>query len=209
LASWITPNGRFFSIAHYGRPEIAGLVARPRRFTLAELRARPRHAVTFTIECSGDRGRPFNQSAVGNARWAGILLAPILAETRPLKNGIEVVFIGSDTGEETVRNVKFTADFARSMSPADAMAPNNLLCYEMNGAPLPQANGFPVRLIAPGWYGIANVEWLKRIEIRDTHWEGRFMGRDYVTLREEVHNGQKFWAETSSGAGASTRHPPG
>jgi DMSO/TMAO reductase YedYZ molybdopterin-dependent catalytic subunit len=149
LASWITPNDRFFSIAHYDRPEIAaqnwsleiaGLVARPRRFTLAELRARPRHEVTFTIECSGDRGLPFFQSAVGNARWTGTPLAPILAEAQPLKSGIEVVFTGSDAGEETVRNVKFTANFARSMSLADAMDPNNLLCYEMNGAPLPRAN---------------------------------------------------------------------
>ena len=55
-----------------------------------------------------------------------------------------------------------TQNFARSMSLAEAMNPNNLLCYEMNGAQLPQAHGFPLRLIAPGWYGIANVKWLQR-----------------------------------------------
>ena len=55
----------------------------------------------------------------------------------------------------------------------------------MNGAALPPANGFPLRLIAPGWYGIANVKWLTRIEVRDTRFMNRFMARDYVTIREE------------------------
>ncbi len=64
----------------------------------------------------------------------------------------------------------------RSMSIADAVNPNNLLCYEMNGAPLPRSHVFPLRLIAPGWYGIASVKWLKRIGVRDTRLMGRFMG---------------------------------
>ena len=85
------------------------------------------------------------------------------------------------------------------MSLADAMNPNNLLCYEMNGAPLPQPNGFPLRLIAPGWYGIANVKWLTRIEVRDTRLMSRFMARDYVTIREEAQDGETVWVETSVG----------
>ena len=67
-----------------------------------------------------------------------------------------------------------------------AMAPGNLLCYEMNGQPLPVEHGFPVRLIAPGWYGVANVKWLKRIELIDHRFAGRFMARDYVTFRERT-----------------------
>lgn len=90
-------------------------------------------------------------------------------------------------------------NFARSMSLADAMNPENLLCYEMNGAPLPTPNGFPLRLIAPGWYGIANVKWLKAIEVRDTRFMSLLMARDYVTIREEEHNGETVWAETSVG----------
>ena len=58
----------------------------------------------------------------------------------------------------------------------------------MNGEPLPHKNGFPVRLIAPGWYGVANVKWLTRIEVRDQRHAGKFMARDYVTIREE-HRG--------------------
>ena len=96
-------------------------------------------------------------------------------------------------------NVKMHQNFARSMSLADAMNPNNILCYEMNGAALPAPNGFPLRLIAPGWYGIANVKWLKRIEVRDIAFRNKFMARDYVTIREEDHNGETVWAETSVG----------
>ena len=80
------------------------------------------------------------------------------------------------------------------------MSPANLLCYEMNGSPLPAANGFPVRLIAPGWFGVCNVKWLRRIELRDTRYLGRFMGRDYVTVREVERDGKRTVTETRSAA---------
>jgi DMSO/TMAO reductase YedYZ molybdopterin-dependent catalytic subunit len=114
-----------------------------------------------------------------------------------------VVFWGTDVSDVTlkdgIRDVKMHQNFARSMTLAEAMNPNNILCYEMNGADLPVPNGAPLRLIAPGWYGIANVKWLKRIEVRDTRFESLLMGRDYVTIREEEHNGETVWAETSVG----------
>ena len=114
-------------------------------------------------------------------------------------SGREVVFFGTDAGDEQVRDVKVRQDFARSMSLADAMSRESILAYEMNGTHLPQPNGFPLRLIAPGWYGIANVKWLDRIEVRDTPFMGRFMARDYVTLREEQHEGKWLGIETSVG----------
>ena len=125
---------------------------------------------------------------------------PILKEAGVLDSGIEVVFWGADEGEiKRADDVTFKQNFARSMSLADAMDPKNILCYEMNGTPLPPDNGFPLRLVAPGWYGIANAKWLKRIDVRDQRFENRFMGRDYVTLREEDHNGETVWVETSVG----------
>lgn len=213
LDSWITPNDKFFSIAHYERPaidekawrlDVAGMVAKPSTFTFDDLKALPRQEITSTIECSGNSGLPFLPSAIGNARWAGTSLAETL-RTAQIKNGaLEVVFYGVDQGEEVVRKdtpleVKFNGTFARSMSIDDAMNPANLLCYEMNGAPLPAANGFPVRLIVPGWYGVANVKWLRRVEVRDTRYLGRFMGRDYVTVREVQRDGTTTVTETSVG----------
>jgi DMSO/TMAO reductase YedYZ molybdopterin-dependent catalytic subunit len=110
------------------------------------------------VECGGNDGLPWFVSAIGNARWTGTPLASILSEAGIRPGGIEVVFFGTDEGEEAVRDVKMKQSFARSMSVEDAMSPANMLCYEMNGVPLPASHGFPVRLIAPGWYGVANVK---------------------------------------------------
>lgn len=215
LDSWITPNDKFFAVAHYTWPaidaaawrlDVGGHVEMPLGFALDDLKARPRQSVTFTLECSGNHGFPFFTSAVGNAQWAGTSLAAILNAARIKDGAQEVVFFGADQGEEVLRRgtpleLKFTGHFARSMSIADAMNPANILCYEMNGAALPALHGAPVRLIAPGWFGVANVKWLRRIEVRDTRFLGRFMGRDYVTVREEQRNGERVVVETSVGRG--------
>jgi DMSO/TMAO reductase YedYZ molybdopterin-dependent catalytic subunit len=79
------------------------------------------------------------------------------------------------------------------MSVTEALHRNNLLCFGMNGGALPPEHGFPVRLIAPGWYGVANVKWLTRIEVVDHRYAGQFMARDYVSIREEQRDGQTVW----------------
>jgi DMSO/TMAO reductase YedYZ molybdopterin-dependent catalytic subunit len=225
LDSRLTPTDNFFFVNHYGQPDgldeatwrvdIAGLVAHPQSLTLADLKARPRREVEFTLECSGNHGVPFAWGAIGNARWGGTQLAPLLEEAGVLEQGTEVIFWGADSGIVTIRDnsgilsggqtgtvepdagggldLTITEQFARSMSLRDALHRDNLLCYEMNGAPLPRANGFPVRLIAPGWYGVANVKWLTRIEVVDRRYAGRFMARDYVSIREEQRNGETVW----------------
>ena len=224
LDSWLTPADEFFIISHYNTPaldhathrlDIGGLVARPQSLTMADLRARPRREVTFTLECSGNTGLPFLIGAVGNARWTGTPLAPLLERAGILDEGIEVIFWGADSGPVTIRDnsgiiasgrtgtgvddgagaldLTITEQFARSMSVEDALNRDNLLCYDMNGAPLPPEHGFPLRLIAPGWYGVANVKWLNRIEVVDQRYAGRFMARDYVTIREETRDGRTVW----------------
>ncbi len=192
--AYLTPTEQFFTVVHYGRPavdardwrlEVGGLVERPLTLTLDELRARPRREVVFTLECSGNHGFPWSGGLIGTARWAGTPLAPLLAEAGVREGGIEVVFWGADAGAEDVRGITMPQHFARSMSLADATDASVLLCDEMNGVPLPPDHGAPLRLIAPGWYGVANVKWLTRIEVRDTRLMNRFMARDYVTIREE------------------------
>lgn len=206
--SWLTPAEQFFVIQHYGQPAIDagawrltldGLVERPLTLSLEDLHARPRQEVAFTLECSGNHGPPFFTGGVGNATWAGTPLAPLLAEAGVLAEGIEVVFWGTDAGPQEVGGAPVTEEFARSLSLADAADPNVLLCYEMNGAPLPPEHGAPVRLLAPGWYGVANVKWLRRIEVLDTRYQGRFMAREYVTRREEQRDGATVTRFTSVG----------
>jgi DMSO/TMAO reductase YedYZ molybdopterin-dependent catalytic subunit len=208
LDSWITPPDQFFSVSHYGRPEInveewqleiGGLVEHPMTLTLDDLKTWPRQELDFTIECSGNHGFAWNFGLVGNARWAGTALAPLLQEAGVLDDAIEVAFYGADVGEETVREQTITQHFARTMTVEDAMSPYNMLCYEMNSESLPQRHGFPVRLIAPGWYGVANVKWLQRIEVRRSRLMNRFTARDYVTLRQEEIDGEMVWTESSVG----------
>jgi DMSO/TMAO reductase YedYZ molybdopterin-dependent catalytic subunit len=219
LDSWITPNDKFFRVAHYGFPqidasswklEIAGWVANPRRYTLDQIKGLAKKEIVFALECSGNSGFPWFQGGIGNARWAGAPLASVLKAAGVKKNGIEVIFSGADVSEETlayidgmgnrVEDIPTKQSFARSMSLEEAMDPDNLLCYEMNGQPLPRWNGFPVRLIAPRWYGIANVKWLTRIEVADRRFLGTFMADRYVTVHEEPQEGGgTIWRRSSVG----------
>ena len=201
--------------------DITGLVARPQTLTLADLKGRERRAVYFTLECSGDHGFSWFTGAIGNARWAGTPLASLLEQAGVLEQGSEVVFWGADGGKVTIRDnggilsggstgktepdgeggldLTITEQFAHSMSIHEALNRHNLLCYEMNGEPLPPEHGFPVRLIAPGWYGVANVKWLTRIEVLDQRDAGRLMARDYVSIREQQRGGQTVWTFTTVG----------
>lgn len=219
LGSWITPNEKFFAVGHYGEPvidetdwrlEIGGWVQNPRHYTLDDIKALPKKEVVFTMECSGNSGFEWFQGGIGNAKWGGTPLAAILEQARVNKRGIEVIFFGADEGEEIIpyqtgsgkkiRDFEVKQNFARSMSLEDAMNSNNILCYEMNGEALPQGNGYPLRLIAPHWYGVSNVKWLTRIEVRATRYMGLFMADRYVTIREETReNGETVWTRTSVG----------
>lgn len=214
---WVQHYGRPSLDARTWRLDVSGLVARPRSLTLNELKAYRRHEVDFTLECSGNTGFPFNTGAalLGNARWAGARLAALLEDVSILENGTEVVFWGADRGTVTIRDnggilsggatgtvapdagggldLTITEQFARSMSVSEALQRDNLLCYEMNGEELPPEHGFPVRLIAPGWYGVANVKWLTRIEVQDQRFAGHFMARDYVSVREQQQGDQTVW----------------
>ena len=194
-------------------------MARPRSLNLADLKARGRHEVEFTLECSGNTGLEFFIGGIGNARWAGARLAPLLEQVGILEEGTEVVFWGADSGRQTIRDntgivsagrtgtgeldttggldLTITEHFARSMSIREALNPDNLLCYEMNGEPLPPEHGFPVRLIVPGWYGVANVKWLTRIEVVAQRFAGKFMARDYVSVREQQRGGETVWTFTT------------
>jgi hypothetical protein len=111
------------------------------------------------------------------------------------------VFYSFDSGEEEIVHgggpEKVTQHFARSMSLEDAKNSEAMLAWEMNGVDLTHPHGAPIRLIVPGWYGVANVKWLDRIHFQDTRFMGRFMARDYVTLRGETEGSETVWNETS------------
>lgn len=195
----------FYVVQHYGQPaldpenfrlSITGLVDRPLQFTLNELMQRTAIEQDVGFECGGNGGRMFH-GLVGNARWRGVSLRQLLEEAGVQSEGREVVFFGADIGTEEIRGREVEKAFARSMSVEDAMAEPNMLAWAMNGEALPVHHGRPLRLIAPGWYGVANVKWLTQIHVQDTRYMGRFMGRDYVTLKREQVGEQERWVENS------------
>src|SRR5690554_3333516 len=195
----------FYVVQHYGEPELdtasyrldlTGLVDRTLTFSLEELRALPSRELVCGFECGGNGGRMFH-GLVGNARWRGVPLKYLLEQAGVQSSGREVVFFGADTGTEEIRGQQVEQAFARSLSLEDALREDNLVVYEMNGEPLPVQHGRPVRLLVPGFYGVANVKWLTQIHVQETRYMGRFMGRDYVTLKREMVGNQERWVENS------------
>lgn len=182
----VTPIGLHYLLVHYDIPAtdtgsweltIGGRVDRPARVTFEELAALPKRTLPVTIECAGNgrawlTPRPVSQpwltEAVGTAEWTGTPLAPLLARCGARRDAADVVFTGADHGIE--RGVE--QDYARALSLADASHPDVLLAYEMNGQPLPPQHGAPVRLVVPGWYGMAHVKWLRSIEVLDHEFTG-------------------------------------
>ena len=208
LERWITPVDDLYVVSHYNTPaldgeehvlKISGLVRKPKAFSLEDLKARKKKTLLATLECGGNGSSPGFMGAVGNVRWAGTPLAPLLESCEPLKRGIEVVFFGVDEKVEAIRQKDYLQNFARSLHITDALRDDVLLCYEMNGAPLTKEHGFPLRLVVPGWYGITWVKWLNRIEVLDRRYMSKYMAREYVTLRGEERDGKTIWRETSVG----------
>ena len=211
LNDWITPQDQVFNVQHYGTPEInestfalevTGLVERPMRLTLEDLRRRRSRETLMTLECSGNGVSKGFMNAVYNSHWQGTDLLSLLNECGLKQEAREIVFFGADEKEEvlregTERELKVTVPFGRSMSVDDVTATQPMLCYGRNGSALETRNGAPLRLIVPGWYGVANVKWLTRIDVRANRYMGRYMGRDYVTVRGERQGDEIVFVESS------------
>ncbi len=171
----ITPNDAFFVRYHLSFiPEVDiktwkisvggdGLNT-PAEITMEALKALPATEIVAVNQCSGNRRGLFNPhvpgvewgyGAMGCARWKGARLKDVLDKAGLKKEAIEIVFNGADGPA-----VDKTPDFVKSIPVWKAMEESTLIAYEMNGAPLPHFNGFPARLIVPGWTG---TYWMKHL----------------------------------------------
>ena len=131
----------------------------------------------MTLECAGNgRSRysprplsqPWIEEAIGHAEWTGTPLAPLLEEAGIEDGAVEVLFTGLDRGIQG----EVEHAYERSLPLDEALRPEMLLAYEVNGQTLPPQHGFPLRLIVPGWYGMSHVKWLDSITVLTEPFEG-------------------------------------
>jgi DMSO/TMAO reductase YedYZ molybdopterin-dependent catalytic subunit len=205
LRHGITPVGLHYLLVHYDIPvvdpdewrlEIGGRVERPLTLRLEELTARTDTITTpVTMECAGNGRalldpRPVSQpwllEAVGNAAWTGVPLGALLSEAGVADGAVEVLFTGMDRGVEG----GVEQQYERSLALDVACAPEVLLAFAINGAPLPPQHGFPLRLLVPGWYGMTSVKWLERITVLDAPYDGYQNARAYRWREREDDPGE-------------------
>jgi sulfane dehydrogenase subunit SoxC len=195
----VTPPGLHYVLVHYDIPhvdpstwrlELGGHIEQPATFTLDDLRVRPPVTVPVTLECAGNgralfEPRPISQpwllGAIGTAEWTGTTLGPLLREAGIRDGAIDVSFAGIDHGLEG----DVDQDYERGLPVEEALRDDVLLAYEMNGQPLPPQHGFPLRLVVPGWYGMASVKWLRGIRVLDVPFDGYQNVRGYRWRRDE------------------------
>ncbi len=194
LDSWITPFERFYVRNHFLVPEIdprswrleIGNGGDARGLTLDEIEALPVRSVVSVMECAGN-GRRYNeppvkgvqwgQGAVSNGEWSGPSLADVL-EAAGAPEADHYAFTGADRG--SVAGIESEIHFRRSVPRAKALDPDTLIALRLNGEPLNAAHGAPARLYVPGWYGMASVKWLVRVEPVARPVSDHFMAADYT-----------------------------
>jgi sulfite dehydrogenase len=185
-----TPNDAFFVRWHLPqiptqidpaafRIRVHGAVDQPLEVGLDELRSRfPVVEINAVLECAGNSrgftsprvaGGQWANGAMGNARWRGVRLRDILAHAQPQSSAIAVRFEGAERPA-----LPGTPQFQKSLALTVATDPNVIVAYQMNGADLPVLNGYPLRLIVPGYFGTYWVKALNAIEVLtepdDNYW---------------------------------------
>ena len=179
----LTPNDRFYVRWHLAniptsidpgrfRLEIRGHVNKPVSLTLDQIVGKfERSEIVAVNQCSGNSRGFFNprvpggqwgNGAMGNARWTGVSLKHLLEYAGVRANSVQVRFKGLDTGA-----IPATPDFMKSLAIDHALDGEVMVAYAMNGEPLPLLNGYPLRLVVPGWYATYWVKMLSDIEVLD------------------------------------------
>jgi len=190
----ITPNDAFFVRYHLSgipydldpatfRLTVKGKVERPLQLSLAELRRMPAQEIVAVNQCSGNSrgffdprvaGGQLGNGALGNARWRGVSLRAVLDKAGVQAGAKQVTFNGMDAPV-----VDKTPDFVKALDIDHARDGEVMLAYAMNGDDLPFLNGFPLRLVVPGFYGTYWVKHLNEIAVIDTVYDGFWMKSAY------------------------------
>jgi len=198
LALDITPTGCHYLLNHFDVPlldskahklEFSGSFETPFEMLMAEIMALPAITIPVTMECAGNgragvsprsHSMPWMYEAVGTSEWTGAKLAPLIERACPKNGVVEISFTGADYGYD-MGEPHF---FGRSLTLAQINELDVLLVYAMNGAPLLPQHGAPLRIIVPGWYGMASVKWLTNITALTEPYDGY---QQVKTYRFKLH----------------------
>lgn len=192
---FFTPNDVFFVRYHLSNiPEVdaktwkltigGDAIEKPLELTLEDLKTKFEQVELVALcQCSGNRrglfkphvaGVEWGYGAMGNARWKGVRLKDILERAGLKGNALEVVLNGADTGVAAG-----TPDFIKSIPVWKALDENTMIAYEMNGEPLPHWNGFPARVIVPGWTATYWMKHIISIDVVSKPFDGFWMKTAY------------------------------
>ena len=196
MDEFLTPNDRFF-IRSNGpvsididpaawRLNITGLVENELELSLDDLQGMEVRTITAFLECSGNsrggfaadgqqaEGTQWGNGAVGNAEWTGVSVRDLLDEAGVQPGVVDIVSQGGDFPE-----------MQRGLPLEEALNPDVMVVWEMNGEPIPNPNGGPVRLLVPGWGGIASTKWVVGLDLIDQPFSGTFNTESYVVIDED------------------------
>jgi DMSO/TMAO reductase YedYZ molybdopterin-dependent catalytic subunit len=191
----LTPNDAFYVRWHLEgiptsvdldafRLQIGGHVERPLSLSVAELRGQFEAVSLIAVnQCSGNSrsffeprvpGGQWRNGAMGNARWTGVRLRDLLDRVGVKAGAIDVAFSGQDRAAFAA-----TPNFAKALALDHARDGEVMVAYGMNGAELPMLNGFPLRLVVPGWYATYWIKSLSQIQVSPEKFHGFWMDKAY------------------------------
>ena len=190
----LTPNASHYVRWHWGFPvevdaaafrlKVGGHVGKPLSLSLAELKKLPRFEIVAVNQCSGNSrgffeprvaGAQWGNGAMSNARWTGVRLRDVLSAAGVKPGAVQVRFSGLDAPA-----VEAAPDFAKSLGVDHALDGEVMIAWAMNGEDLPILNGFPLRLVVPGWFSTYWVKMLDSVEVLDTPDTGYWMAKAYL-----------------------------
>jgi len=186
-----TPNTDFYITSYGSTPtvdvrqwslKIHGLVNQPLTLTYDDIKRLPAVTETLTLECIGN---PPNGNAIGNAVWTGVMLKPLLDRAGVKPTAVYAAMHGAD-------------GYYTGVPVDEIMRAENWMPYLMNGVPLPQVHGYPLRVFIPGKYGMKQPKWLTAIEFVDHEFIGYWEARGWSN---------EAWRKVNSGF--FYPHPPG
>ncbi len=195
-----TPLQQVYVRNHFDIPEldpagwaldITGEVNRPLSISYSELQSMPARTLKVTLECAGNGrksldplppGTLWDLGAVSLVEFTGTPLSNLLEKAGIAESTVEAVFLGADRGEVSPGRPE---QFVRSLPIGVARQPDTLLVWGMNDQPLTPEHGYPVRLVVPGWYGMASVKWLHEVRLVSQPFKGFFQNEHYVYWEEQ------------------------